>query len=459
MEPKQPGHGPSGRERSRSTSATACVMCERSRRSAIRAASVSETLIMPWTWAIIDLLKPTPHGPAPMLRRMKTDELQGLPEKQIHVRKRPMPETQARIYSEIVARAKQPEAGPMLDTLHMLRGVSLHPIWPPAGEIADQQSFIDQSARLRETFVILDEIAAKREKALVFLESLDLQEHLALMIKCRYGLKRRPMQINGEIAGEKRQKMVDSFQNERGAFDVMILSPRAGGVGLTLTAANHVIHLSRWWNPAVEDQCTDRVYRIGQGQTVHVYYPMAVHPLYADCSFDELLNSLLSRKRMLSERMLLPPVNLKKDQNWFAEKLDRAAPETIVEPADIEEIDVMEPIAFERWALGRCISLGWEASRTPRSHDGGADGLLVHRLTDARVIVQCKHKQSLDRVCGSDAIDDLLRARASYAEGAKLFALTNAEHFSEPARTRAQKHGIFLIGRAELPLWPQQLLT
>jgi SNF2 family DNA or RNA helicase len=222
------------------------------------------------------MLKESSDGPAPMFRRMKSDELEGLPEKKIQIRRRRMPEAQARIYGEIVARAKQPESGPMLETLHMLRGVSLHPIWPPAGEIADQKSFIDQSARVAETFDILDEISARREKVLIFLESLDLQEHLALMIKCRYGLKRRPMQINGDIAGEKRQKLVDDFQTSTGAFDVMILSPRAGGVGLTLTTANHVIHLSRWWNPAVEDQCTDRVYRIGQSQTVHVYYPMAV---------------------------------------------------------------------------------------------------------------------------------------------------------------------------------------
>ena len=64
----------------------------------------------------------------------------------------------------------------------------------------------------------------------------------------------------------------------------MILSPRAGGVGLTLTAANHVIHLSRWWNPAVEDQCTDRVFRIGQHKTVHVYLPMAHGILVSETS-------------------------------------------------------------------------------------------------------------------------------------------------------------------------------
>ena len=96
-----------------------------------------------------------------------------------------------------------------------------------------------------------------------------------------------------------RRWWTSSSQKHR-IFDVLILSPRAGGVGLTLTAANNVIHLSRWWNPAVEDQCTDRVYRIGQDQVVNVYYPMAIHPHYKESSFDELLNTLLLRKRELS---------------------------------------------------------------------------------------------------------------------------------------------------------------
>jgi hypothetical protein len=347
----------------------------------------------------------------------------------------------------------------MLETLHLLRGVSLHPIWPPAGEIKDQKSFIDQSARLTETFLILDEIAARKEKALIFLESLDLQEHLALMIKSRYALKRRPMQINGEVSGEKRQALVDLFQAQGGTFDAMILSPRAGGVGLTLTSANHVIHLSRWWNPAVEDQCTDRVYRIGQDRTVHVYYPMALHPLYGESSFDALLNALLIRKRDLSQRMLLPPVNAKQDQNWFAENLGRKIPQNVIPLVEIEDIDVMEPTAFERWALGRCISFGWEASRTPTSYDGGADGVLLHRASGARAIVQCKHTQGDNNACGPEAVDDLLRARANYVGQARLFVLTNAGRFSRSTLERAEKHGIELVGRNELPHWPRQLLS
>src|SRR5262245_41688661 len=87
------------------------------------------------------LLDENPHGPPLALRRMKTEHLEGLPEKTIHIRKRLMPEMQANIYRDVVVRAKQPDAGPMLETLHRLRGVSLHPIWPPAGEISDPAAF------------------------------------------------------------------------------------------------------------------------------------------------------------------------------------------------------------------------------------------------------------------------------------------------------------------------------
>ena len=85
----------------------------------------------------------------------------------------------------------------------------------------------------------------------------------------------------------------------------MILSPRAGGVGLTLTRANHIVHLSRWWNPAVEDQCTGRALRIGQTRPVFVHIPLAVVAGRAK-SFDENLSALLDRKRKLMHETLMP---------------------------------------------------------------------------------------------------------------------------------------------------------
>ena len=94
---------------------------------------------------------------------------------------------------------------------------------------------------------------------------------------------------------------------QEAGFDALILSPRTAGIGLTITEANHVIHLSRWWNPAVEDQATDRVYRIGQKRPVHVHTPLAVHPRLGDASFDVQLHDLLSKKRDLSRDVLAPP--------------------------------------------------------------------------------------------------------------------------------------------------------
>ena len=114
------------------------------------------------------------------------------------------------------------------------------------------------------------------------------------------------MMISGAVSGAARQVRVDRFQDGPEGFDVMLISPRAGGVGLTLTRANHVIHLHRWWNPAVEEQCTARVLRIGQERPVSVHVPMAV---LADgrSSFDQNLHGLLERKRRMMRNALLPP--------------------------------------------------------------------------------------------------------------------------------------------------------
>jgi hypothetical protein len=108
--------------------------------------------------------------------------------------------------------------------------------------------------------------------------------------------------INGAVPGATRQAHVNKFQAAQSGFGIMLLSPRAGGVGLTLTGANHVFHLERWWNPAVEDQCTGRVLRIGQTRPVFVHIPQAICP--GRRSFDQNLNALLQRKRQLVRETL-----------------------------------------------------------------------------------------------------------------------------------------------------------
>jgi hypothetical protein len=252
--------------------------------------------------------------PKLLLRRLKSEKLPGLPQKVEHPIQRPMSPRQLNVYQNAIGEQQMVGAGAMLELIHAMRRASLHPVLVDGGLARGEVLDPDDSARMAVMLEVLDEVSAKGEKALVFLESLDLQDaaQLPTILQRRYGLKRLPMIINGEVDAGDRQDRVDLFQREPG-FDVMLLSPKAGGVGLTLTAANHVIHLSRWWNPAVEDQCSDRVYRIGQTKDVHIYYPMAVLPDASEHSFDVQLQILMERKRDLARNLLAPPAFNKQD--------------------------------------------------------------------------------------------------------------------------------------------------
>jgi SNF2-related domain/Helicase conserved C-terminal domain len=233
--------------------------------------------------------------PPLMVRRLRWDHLPDLPACSEEVLEAAMPAPQHAAYETTIADARNAGArGAMLSALSTLRRISLHPDPESIGSDAD---FIGASARLVLLFRILDEINDRHERALIFLDDRAMQARLAGLIQRRYRLSASPMIINGTVPGAARQARVNRFQSAATGFDVMLLSPRAGGVGLTLTAANHAIHLERWWNPAVEDQCTGRVLRIGQSR------PVTVHVLQSLCpgrrSFDQNLHALLQRKREL----------------------------------------------------------------------------------------------------------------------------------------------------------------
>lgn len=249
------------------------------------------------------LEKPYGGKPQIMLRRLKQDKLPDLaPPNEVLIRAK-MPDIQRKAYMASLAEGKRADSKKsMLAILQKMRSVSLHP--SPHVEMSDDE-FISASARLKATFEILDSIHVKEEKVLIFLEDLELQSRMMGLIQRRYRLAFRPSIINGSVDGGRRQSRVDTFQASEDGFDAMILSPRAGGVGLTLTQANHVIHLSRWWNPAIEDQCTGRVLRIGQTKQVYIYVPMAVID-HDDACFDENLHYLLTRKRKLMHDTLTP---------------------------------------------------------------------------------------------------------------------------------------------------------
>ncbi len=248
--------------------------------------------------------------PPVLLRRMKDDCLPGLPSKRVEKFPVEMPPKQAAAYDRIIQRAMvvkgSGQRGRMLEILQHLRGVSLHPFSPE--EADGDEAYFDDSARMATLFSLLDRIAKSGEKVLIFCESLAMQALLATEIRRRFTLPHAVIRIHGGVTGDARQAAVDLFQGRPRGFDAMLLSPKAGGVGLTLTAANHVIHLSRWWNPAVEDQATDRAYRIGQTRDVTVYLPQSVHPdpVIRPSSFDLKLDQLMERKRTLSRGLLMP---------------------------------------------------------------------------------------------------------------------------------------------------------
>lgn len=255
----------------------------------------------------------TANAPAIMMRRMKVQQLQGLPAKTETRLPRGMPQVQADAYRAVLsaARVDVTRAG-KLRALQRLRAISLH---PSASMSADDDVFVAASARLSAFCEALDRIADQKEKALVFLEDLDMQARLCGVLQRRYRLVRAPAIINGSVDGAKRQDRVNAFQAASAGFGLMILSPRAAGVGITLTAASHVIHLSRWWNPAVEDQCTDRAYRLGQTRDVTVHLPMALLPGEEARSFDHNLNALLQRKRSMAAELLMPPAPTAADED------------------------------------------------------------------------------------------------------------------------------------------------
>ena len=404
------------------------------------------------------LFEPRAGKPPIILRRMKSDHLEGLPRKQDEQRRKDMPHEQTDAYDLALAALQGDARGGKLQLIHRIRGISLHPFDPQSEQADDAYAYIQASARTSELFDILDRVEKSNEKALIFLENLTMQDYLAMVIQDRYRLERKPLLVNGRVQGPILQQYVDEFQNKRGTFDVMILSPRAGGVGLTLTAANHVIHLSRWWNPAVENQCTDRTYRIGQERNVHVYYPMAIHPGHGETSFDCVLHRLLQRKRDLSRQLLIvPPVDTQADIAWMEEELagnnDASSPVN-QHDASIEDIDRMSWDQFERWAIQCLQRRGYVAFGTPAGGDGGADVVARHPESDTEIIVQCKHTGDPQTPMDRGIADDLLRARTQYdLPNAALIGLTNADQFTQAAADTAGSHRILLVARERLLNW------
>lgn len=153
-----------------------------------------------------------------------------------------------------------------------------------------------RSGKTTRLIEMLDEIMAAGDQALIFSQFRQMGHLLATTL--RHSLDREVLFLHGGTPRLQRQKLVDEFQKADGSAPIMLVSLRAGGVGLNLTAANHVFHFDRWWNPAVENQATDRAYRIGQTRTVQV------HKFVCRGTLEERIDEMLETKSQLAEQIV-----------------------------------------------------------------------------------------------------------------------------------------------------------
>ncbi|MFM7606527.1 MAG: DEAD/DEAH box helicase [Prosthecobacter sp.] len=238
-----------------------------------------------------------------ILRRMKTDRriISDLPEKIERKAFCSLTKRQATIYAKLVDQLAKMLAdksmepikrqGLVLGFLLKFKQVCNHPshwngdgAWSPA----DSGKF----ARLAE---ICSEIAERRERVLVFTQFQETCEPLARYLSTVFG--REGLVLHGGTRVKKRPALVEAFQKPGGP-PFMIISVKAGGTGLNLTAASHVIHFDRWWNPAVENQATDRAFRIGQKQNV------VVHPFICQGTIEQRIDALIDDKLSLAQELL-----------------------------------------------------------------------------------------------------------------------------------------------------------
>lgn len=183
--------------------------------------------------------------------------------------------------------------GIVLSSLTKLKQICNHP--QLAGGKIRTTNRAERSGKLERLSELLDLIVDNGEAALIFTQYVQMGELLREFLNERYGTM--PFFLHGGVVKQDRDSMVHSFQEGIGS-PLFVLSLKAGGVGLNLTRANHVIHYDRWWNPAVENQATDRVFRIGQQKNVEV------HKLICQGTLEERIDELIEQKRSLSEQVV-----------------------------------------------------------------------------------------------------------------------------------------------------------
>ena len=236
-----------------------------------------------------------------ILRRVKTDPtiIEDLPDKRENKVYCTLTSEQATLYQATVEDAlRQVEEsegiqrrGLVLSMLTKLKQICNH----PAHFLKDGSPLRDRSGKLARLEGMLEEVVAVEERALVFTQFTEMGTLLQGYLEERFG---EVLFLYGGTPAEQRDRMVARFQEQEHGPPIFLLSLRAGGLGLNLTRANHVFHFDRWWNPAVEDQATDRVFRIGQTRDVWA------HKFICMGTLEERIDDLIESKKALAESVI-----------------------------------------------------------------------------------------------------------------------------------------------------------
>ncbi len=308
-----------------------------------------------------------------------------------------------------------------------------------------------KSPKLKWLLEVLVDIQQSNEKVIVFVEFLDLQRQLQHYIAERFNV--RTDIINGSTAAaasaaNSRQKRLKVFQEKPG-FGVIILSPLAVGFGVNIQAANHVIHFTRTWNPAKEDQATDRAYRIGQTKDVYVYYPV----ITADfVTFDMKLDKLLDWKRGLSDDMLNGCGDL--SGSSFE---DLGAPEGGTAFKDLliteDDIGLMDDDMLTYLLVRLFVKQGYPiVYRTPNPGSGEINVVAIREAEG--LLMQCKTARNEHAEIGNNVVNSFVVATAFYQKKHpnivfQRVTVTN-KGFSQSALELAESNYIQLLDQEKL---------
>ena len=237
-----------------------------------------------------------------ILRRLKTDRsiISDLPEKMEMKVFCSLTREQASLYQSVLKIVEEElqaadgikRKGIILATLSKLKQVCNH----PAHFLGDNSIIPGRSGKVARLTEMIEEVIATRDRALVFTQFAEMGAILKTHLQEMFG--REVPFLHGGTPRKRRDEMVEQFQSDGQGPPVFVLSLKAGGTGLNLTGANHVFHFDRWWNPAVEQQATDRAFRIGQNKNVQV------HKFVCAGTLEEKIDEMIERKKGIAEKVV-----------------------------------------------------------------------------------------------------------------------------------------------------------